>query len=602
MPYSNSVRFINNGEAVDADVTNRPIADLLGNTDYLKSWLQAMAAGSALISKDQAINSSLVVGQPVYYSTSSGKFEAAYFAADMGSSGSTVLSDSAQVWGILHSKSTDTVGDILLYGYTVLDISNAVDTLVSGEVPAGQWYLSSVGTGVLTRTRPMLAVPVVRTLPGNVVFVAPVFQDFDGKHRHYAFDLTMLPAGDVSPPSVGDPHEITLADDGLPGWLPADHAVFDGNAPAGAAFGYNLSQDATLRSLFPPVPLRSAVFIMQRPSAYDITAERPNYGQQLFEDTVVLDNNGIWWMTDSYDKVPWPTDYDSTSSISSSYSEGDPQGRLYYLKLYMTRLLFATNNAYVQSLVSLDDRLVVTCPDGTTAALTGQLAIDLDLTLMQGVTDKAGTLAIKEFDDETGQFNSGPVVEGIKSTSGNLVITGGSIISRDGSSYRTGLLSISAVSESSLELSSQLVRLDGVTEESFPVLYLGFPNDNTSSYMVKFEIPSFVPADMQFRFRPRLLGRAAGTLPQLLTQYYKSARPPAGLATPVTVSQSFTTITMVTVATVTANQAVEAVSNPITVQPGDVVYIKLTRSPADVSDAYNGEVGVMQQSGVLASV
>lgn len=602
MSYSQNLNLIRDGESVEASVANRPLLELLSNTEYLRSWLHAVNAASAIFARNKTVASEVVVGQPVYYNGVTGRFERAYFSATSGDINSSVLSDSAQVWGILYSKTTATSGDILLYGYSELDISAAVDTLVGGAVPEGTWYLSPIGYGVLTRTRPMLSVPVLRTVGSNQVFVMPSFQDFDGKHRHQMVELTMLPAGEVSPPSVGSPHVITSPSASLPGWLPANHASFNGNAPPGAKFGYNLPLDADLLKIFPPVPLSSAAFVMQRPSAYDVASERASYAQVLLDDTVRLDANGIWWMTDCYDRVPWPTSYDTSLSDSASESISDscdPELKLYSLRLYCTKLLFSTNNAFVQSLRSIDERLKITCSGSSITADAGRLDIDLDLELMQGSTDKSGSVVIKEFDADTNTFNSGPVLEGVRSTSPNILLSGGQEIVRENLTYRTGLVNITATSDSSRELSSQLVRLDGVTEENFPVLYLGMPNSHTSSYVVKFEVPSTVPSGLQFRFRARILGRAAGTLPPLTAEYYKVARPPAGLSTPVNVSQSYTALTFNAVATVTANQAVEATSSNFTVAPGDIVYVRVTRTPSNVGDAYNGEVGIMQQLGTL---
>ena len=52
--------------------------------------------------------------------------------------------------------------------------------------------------------------------------------------------------------------------------------------------------------------------------------------------------------------------------------------------------------------------------------------------------------------------------------------------------------------------------------------------------------------------------------------------------------------------TLTANQAVEALTAPYTVQPGDVVYVRVTRTDPD-NDGYTGEFGIMQQNGILSS-
>jgi hypothetical protein len=70
----------------------------------------------------------------------------------------------------------------------------------------------------------------------------------------------------------------------------------------------------------------------------------------------------------------------------------------------------------------------------------------------------------------------------------------------------------------------------------------------------------------------------------------------------VTVTQSYTSLTITTVATVGVNQAVEATSSLIAVAAGTIIYIKIQRTPAAVGDAYAGELGIMQQTGILTAI
>jgi hypothetical protein len=597
--FKNNLTLIQDGEAVSAEVANRPLIELLGNTAYLRSWLAAMSGGSALFLRSQPIDPTVLVGQPVYWNRDNFRFEAARLEPAM-TTEDPVVAEPGQVWGILHSKLTTDVGIILLYGYAEMDLTLAVDELVAGEVPAGTWYLAPFAPGTLTRTRPTLAVPVLRTFGSNQVHVSPTFQDFEGKHRHYAVPLSMYPAGETAPPIPGDPHVITAPNNALPGWLPATDPIFGGNAPLGAVFGYNILMDPAVRRVFPPLPANAAAVIMQRPSVYDVAGDRPAYGQQLFEDTVVVNSDGIWWMTDCYDSVPWPTLLDTAAVPGPPPPACDPQAKQYSLMLYMNRLLFSNDNAYVQSLQSTDPRLRVYCRGTTTPSSTGHLDLALDLGFLVLPPDTRGHIVLKGFDPATQTFSSGSVLEAVRAGTSNVTITGGTSVIIDGLQYRVGPVSIGVVAESQRELTSQLVRLDGVTEESFPVLYLGMPNTNTTSLVMKFDVPTLVPANMLFQLRLQLLGRAAGTLPPLTLEYYTVGRPPNGLITPIPVSQAFLPLTLPVATVVAANQAVEAISHSITVQPGDSVYLRITRTPSSLLDGYNGEVGIMRQVGVLS--
>ncbi len=601
MSLERFIKFIKEGESVSPGTPNRPLQQLDQNIQYLWELIQAAELGSTVYARQQTLESTLEVGQPVYLNVSNQQFEAAYATSDTDSAtGYLVVPEQAQVWGIIAEKHNATLGDILLFGYADIDISNAV---TGGTVSAGMYYLSGGTPGQLTKQQPPVSVPVLKADTNGGVYVNPSFVDFLENHRHYVFELEMLPAGDVTPPSVGGTHTITSPDSSLPGWLPASDAIFDGNAPAGAKFGYNLSQNPDLENLYPPIPLQSSNIVMQRPSVWDSTSERHYYGQQLEDDLVIIDRNGIWWVSDCYDEVPWPTDYDTTSSVSASYGPCDPGGREYSMKLYYARVNFATDNSVVSSLRSLDDRLIITCSGKSTEANTGDLDIDLDLSLMVGGQDLTGYRVFKQLDASTNTFELGPVAEGVYATSGNVLLTSPEQTVVGADTVYHGNVGIGIISSASQELQSQLVRLDGVTEENYPVLYLGMPNDTATSYVVKFEVPSDAPANSEFQFRPRILGRSAGTLPQLVVEYYTAGRPVDGLNTPLNITQTYLAMTVTTVATLTgADQAVEAESTAITVNPGDIVYVQVTRDPTDVSDTYAAELGIMQQTGVLTSV
>lgn len=605
MGLTRFIQYIKENEPVAPGTANRPLSQLDQNLKYVLSLLEAANIGSTVYARSQTIVSTLQVGQPVFFNPTTSRFEAAFATTESDSAtGYLVVPNQSQVWGIVAEKLNATLADILLFGYAKVDITAAVgnDLDNDGNVPAGLWYLSGLSTGKLTRQSPPLSIPVCRTDNDGNVFVNTSFVDFLENHRHYVFELTALPAGTVTPPGPGSPHTITTPDSDLPGWLPASDPIFEGKAPAGAKFGYNLSVDETLNNVFPPIPLQSSSVIMQRPSVWDTLSERKWYGQQLMSDLVVVNRDGIWWMSDCYDEVPWPTDLDTTVSMSASYAECDPAAKAMTIKLYFTKVGFATDNSSVTSLRSLDPRLKVLCAGTNDTALVGDIDLDLDLSLMNGLSNKTGYTAIKTFDPVTNKFDSGLVVEGVYSNSSNVLITGDSSFTVSGTTYHQGRIGIGVLSQPTQELSSQLVRLEGVTEESYPVLYLGMPNSTATSYEVKFEIPGDAPAGSNFQFRPRILGKSAGTLPQLTVTYFKTARPPDGLTTPVTVTQAYSALTIVTVATLTlANQAVEALSDPIAVDPGDIVYLKVVRNPSDPGDNYAGEVGIMQQIGVLTT-
>lgn len=279
--------------------------------------------------------------------------------------------------------------------------------------------------------------------------------------------------------------------------------------------------------------------------------------------------------------------------------------------LYFTKVNFATDITVVRSLKSLDGRLKIYCAGTTTIESVGDLELDLDLNFVIGDDDTAGYLAFKEIDGNS--FKRGPVVEGLYKGSTNVILAGDAskslVIDGETETVWYGNISVGILANPTQELASQLVRLDGVTEEHYPVLYLGFPSDVETSFIVKFEIPADAP-NTKFRYRPRIIGRAAGNLPALLIEYQRAERPAEA---PVNVAGStgatgilvpdaaFATLTSDTAfSSLTANYAIEALTAAVDVVAGDVVYVRVTRvNPS--GDGYVGELGVMQQNGILSS-
>lgn len=616
MSLERFIKFIKEGEPVSPGTPNRPLQQLDQNIQYLWNVIQAAGLGSTVYARAQTVAATLQVGQPVYFNTTTARFEAAFATAESDTAtGYLVVPDQAQVWGIVAEKQNATLADILLFGYAQIDIRAAVGTELNPDdsVPTGTWYLSGTSVGTLTRQLPPITIPVLKTTANGGVYVNPSFVDFLENHRHYVFELTMAPAGSVTAPSSSGTHTITSANATLSGWLPADHVSFDDLAPAGAKFGYNLAADPALRNVYPPVPLQSACIQMQRPSPGRSTNVTRMYGQQLMDDLVVIDRNGIWWMSDCYDEVPWPTLL-TTGTPLTSYTECDPRSDDYMMKFYFTRVGFATDNSTVSSLRSVDERLVITCDGTTTPATTGDLQIDLNLNLMTGNTTLVGYNVFKAFDATTGKFELGPVVEGVYTTTPNVQLEGTHTTSRliDGvtRTLHHGPVRINMLPQPTLELSSQLVRLDGVTEENYPVLYLGMSSANTTRFIVKFEVPSDVVdssglavSTFLFRFRMRLLGRGVGTLPPLHISHYVVPRPGV-LSDPVAVSPNYTDMDINTAATLaSANYSVEAVGPTagIEVNSGSLIYVEVERVPANPADNYNFELGIMQMVGVLTS-
>jgi len=603
--FQSLLQLIQERDPVVAGKVNSPLRQIDQNVRYVWDLLKAAGIGSTVYAREQTVEAEAKVGMAVYLNKTTQRFERGLALAEVDqASGIVATAESSQVWGVLASKRNATLADILLFGVDTIDLSEAVD----GTPAAGVYYLSSAAPGKLVQQKPPVSVAVLRRTTTGTVFVMPQFVDYLDRHTHYRFDLKCAPAATHVPPAPGARHVLTDPTPSRRGWLPADNPVFGGKAPAGAVYGYNLSQEPKLSALWPPVPLTNAELEWNKAIDTDVGFTGVPLGR---DGLCVLDRNGIWWMSDCYGDVPWPVDYGTGNSASASDSVGSECPRLteMALRLYFSRVNFATDSAVVLSVHSRDARLKVRCyGDTERPASTGhiELLLDLNLTVQD---DAVGFLALKEFDPATSKFKRGAVAEGLYALSGNVTLTGDVSGSRTvGGTARTvyqGLVGVTVDPADTKEIDVQLYRLDGALEEYWgdpPNMYLELPAGDQTNFRGKL----YVPADLaipspQMRLRLLVLGRAVGTLPQLTFSGRIVPRPSDGLNTPVDLpadGEEFT-ITCDTTGTLTgAGQYVEAVSEPFDVAAGDVVYFTVQR---ESGDGYAGAVGVIRQAGVLSS-
>lgn len=588
------IQQVMSGQPVSAGSINAPVDQLQQNIMYIYQLLNAAGLGSQVIIPEAQVSSICVVGTPVYFNAARGQYEPAVVSTSIDSSGSLVIGDSTQVWGVILSKASPTMAEILLYGYAPLNFTAAV---IAGEtVAAGTWYLSSLTAGKLTQNRPVAAVPVLKCDGQGHVFVCPRVEDFINGHRHLRFKLKARPAGDTTNPGIGNNHVITSPNPDIEGWLPAGHSMFDGKAPTGAVFGYTLWNNVPLQRSWPPLPPDNAIL-------YRNGVPVPQDASGL----VIMDQNGIWWTSDCYDSVPWDPTLGTSDSIAFSDSFGEcPYKYEWTLELFMIQQLFLQDQTVVTSCTTRDNRLIITCngnPD--LPAVTGALEFRLDLSYLQDDVDPGGWMAIKQWDQANGIFHRGPVATGIYAGSSNI------LLSSDFQTYEQlsplpapltrvhhGRVKIIFASHLDQELTTDLIKVGQATEQYFQnVMYLGMAAGKQQGVRGRFVIPdtlSFNDPVMQLRLR--LLGRAAGTLPQLTVT---GCRIPSSLASPTLLPSGDSAIDIVTVATLTvANQYIDVVSDVISVAAGDDFLFTVLRLS---TDSYTSEVGILRITAILGS-
>jgi len=600
-PLWRPVPRIVDGVPVNASYTNPPIAAIVANLSLMQAQIDALSSGNGVYAREVRAASTLLVGQPAYFNATTLQFEQALGDATVDSTtGELLTKNTSHVRGIVTARSAAGTVDLLLSGTAELDLSN----VISGTPTVGAVYYLSNGTaGRLVEQRPPVGVPVLQVCEETEsgvyrVFVNPQFADYLAQHRHYSYGLTCSPAGDTSPPAVDEAHTITAADADVEGWLPADDASFNDLAPVGAKFGYNLAQ-SSLRHLWPPVPLTSVCIEMVKS---DSVAAGLGVTVPLGIDQLcVVDKNGIWWMSDCYGDVPWPTDLDTSVVDSSSAPVGECARDVpMSMKLYFVRQSFIGGSTAVLSLrAAADSGLTVRCADSIDDATTGHLEIGFDQASTVEDTDAAGYQVVKTAENNT--LQRGPVVSGVRAGTSNVTVAGAESVTISGNSYAVGPLTISVETDlDDTELSVEIVRLVGVTDEPYQnVLGLNFSTVRANASirgMIRVPTKAALSDGAMLRLRLWLLGRAAGTVPDdLLTATYRVlARP----ETPTALPTDDTELPLDVSATlVSANSYYEVTSDPIEVAAGDVVLFTLTRVG---SDGYSGDVLLIRRTGVIS--
>ena len=583
MGFKDLLRQIRNGDPVDESTINPPLRDLSDNDRYLLDLINALASSSAVYRRNATVAEAVSPGEPVFFNSATSRFEQGLAAASV-IDGVARTADSALLWGICSVKKSSTRADILLQGYAELDISGPV----GGAVTAGLYFLSATTPGGLTLQEPPVGVPVLYSDGDGGVFVNGNFSDLFSAHQHYRFNLVCEPCG--TPELDAGRYTITGADDSLPGWLPANHASFNGQAPAGAVFGYNIPA-SSLADSWPPTPLAGAVLEWFN----GIGISLPD-----LEGLAVINNYGIWWMTDCEDWQPWPADFIFGGTTPTFDPLTCPPTPPMSLRLWYARSKFQTADTVVTSLrAKTGSVLTVRClNDENVDQATGDLEIDADLTLLLDEdTDTAGHVVLKGLVD--GKFTRGPVVSGVKTAGGSLLLS--SVDGADVDGYHVGNVLLTVLqSPLGLELDVQSIRLFGATEENYlGTLGLGFPVDRQTSYLGEVHVPySLDVTTISLGLRFWVLARGAGALPPLTLTVQVLTRPsPAD--DPVALVETWSPVVLeLPAAALAEDQYIEVTSAAIETGPGDVLLFSLERDDS-AGDGFPGEVHVIRQSAVI---
>lgn len=598
-----NISRIRTGDAVSPGNANRAPRELERRTNYLKERIDGIENAEALVAWHAPICPDVLENQPVFWNTDTRRFELAIAGAELDAASQqyqpTVESNCL---GVLLTKVTATSGHVAIQGIIPL---NAVENAIDGDVLPGRYYLSAVEAGKLVRQRPAQASYVLTVLGQKdscedrvYAYVSPHLRDTGNDHIHYRFSLACVPAGTVTPPAEGEAHVITDPDDTVRGWLPADHESFDGHAPAGAAFGYNLAAHEELGRLWPPLPLQAVAVLWDKGVDHKGATEVPLGADGL----VVIDVNGIWWMSNCFGDVPWPTYYDSESSYSygSESLECERTERM-RLELLFERTAYGADKTVVTSLKPATDSPLrfVNC-DGQPAS-TGDLLADINIALLIGADDVSGGQVLKSLVGAY-RFGRGWVAEGIKAGSAQILLTSShSFLQTEGdetSRVHQGIVVADVDTGIDRELSPQLARLGDAVERPYRnVMAIGFPEGRDATVTARFDIPSTgIPNNPVVTIKMLLFGTLAGDLPPMTMGYKIIGEPEDDEGVEIPTSE--TALTADTELTVDANKVYKVLSESFEIAAGDTLVVSLSRAS---NSGYLGEVGLMRIVAVLSA-
>jgi hypothetical protein len=591
--WQNNVNFVSDGELVAAGVVGRPDRTIDNNVRYLKDLVDASSLGTAVFRPAVTLDPAVQVGQPVYWDATAQRFALALAAVSVDmSTGALVTAPSADCLGVVIYKQSANLGDVVTGGSYRVDISAA-----AGVAPApGRYYLSASVAGGLTLQRPAVAIPILYLANDGYAYILPQSRNFLTDHVHYSVALACKPAGTTTPPSSGARHVISAADPTQAGWLPANHAVFGGGAPVGAAWGYNIAKDTNLAPLWPPVPPQASALVWDQGAGHVGGTLIPLGANGL----AVIDTRGIWWMSDCNGDVPWPATYNSSSPPTPVPANGStpecPRLEEMRLTLYYAKALYATNNATVTRLTPAPGSPITVTNLQGSPATTGPLELGLNLNLLVDPSVNPGPVALKTLG--TTAFFGGYVVEGIAIDSTMTMTATHTGVDGAATAIGQGTVTLGVTpSPIARELAPQITKLEDVRERDYlSVPYFGFPSDRSSAIQLVFLIPpAGLPSVPLVTLRAVVLARGAGAIPALSLTYRRIPRPPSGGAALPT---SDTVGTLTTGQTVTANLTVEIASAAIPVTAGDTLVVTVSRAG---TDGYSSELGVLRFGGVLSA-
>lgn len=569
-----SSRAVSDGEPVDAATTNRLPRTNSFNTAYLHELLKQLRNTAGEFLWNVPVADDVVPGDFVYYDGTDRVFSKA--VAKYHLAGDTfVETESASVWGVV-IRAGRNEGDLCTSG--LCEFRTEIGTYWESPEP-GMRYLSDRTPGEPTANRfwpdKCLGYLVGVKSDGRVQFFVRPQMQFDPRiHRHKSFELANVPAGTCR---ADQPQTIGSIRPDKPGWIPVDHTLFAGSAPSGAVYGYN---PAFLQNVC-EWPLRFAAGAKLRWQRHGSESDDPLLAD-VPPELYLITETTIWWMTDLPACLPWHIRTDYVDGEASEKPD-TPYGQRIWLDYIDSG--YGLADAIVTSLrtVAGSGLKLTRYPLGGTA-ITGDLLLDFELLFRQIADGDLAGLAVKKI--EKNELTLGPVVSGLKIDSSRWRIVQ-SQRTKDGFHYGSVVLGDPS-GKIGHELPFEAVHLEGVEEAvEREAIGLAFTATRTSSFLARIAVPfdtDFDRFDLSLSFGI-LVTRSGNVAPGILKLSCRVIENPSAVNK---ISQAFPQNTLERIPcdfSVQNNQYSNgyytAESGKIRVKPGDLLLLKVERTPPD---------------------
>ena len=199
-PWRSQVIPIKDGEQVAAKIANRPLLSLSAQAQHLKEKVDDLSGASGrLVFANAPLGAETVPLDVVYFDPGSMSFLPALAEVIQDPSGGrTVCGPRSHAVGVVISKSSSTIGDVLQIGRinmseAGLDVSDMLADPINETFAPGRFYLSSKIPGKVTSAPVMPAIQVGFLSEGESN-IQILHKDLFESHQHHRFVLSPKPS------------------------------------------------------------------------------------------------------------------------------------------------------------------------------------------------------------------------------------------------------------------------------------------------------------------------------------------------------------------------------------------------------------------------